>query len=90
MNNRIKKVVVTGGSGKAGRVCVEDLIAHGYEVFNVDNVVPTNDLCPFIVADLSNSAHRGKIKISLEKQIGDQSVQPRVLCRRAISSTGPV
>ena len=54
MNNRIKKVVVTGGSGKAGRACLQDLIAHGYQVFNVDNVVPANDLCPFIVADLSN------------------------------------
>jgi len=54
MNNRIKKVVVTGGSGKAGRACLQDLTAHGYQVFNVDNVVPANDLCPFIVADLSN------------------------------------
>ena len=25
MNNRIKKVVVTGGSGKAGRACLQDL-----------------------------------------------------------------
>jgi len=48
MNNRIKKVVVTGGSGKAGRACLQDLIAHGYWVFNVDNVVPANDACPFI------------------------------------------
>ena len=35
MTNDTKKVVVTGGSGKAGRVCVGDLIAHGYQVFNV-------------------------------------------------------
>ena len=54
MNNRTKKIVVTGGSGKAGRACLQDLIAHGYQVFNVDNVVPANDVCPFIVADLSN------------------------------------
>jgi nucleoside-diphosphate-sugar epimerase len=54
MNNCIKKVIVTGGSGKAGRACVQDLIAHGYQVFNVDNVVPANDVCPFIVADLSD------------------------------------
>lgn len=54
MNNRIKKVVVTGGSGKAGRACLQDLIAHGYQVFNVDNVVPANVGCPFIVADLSD------------------------------------
>jgi nucleoside-diphosphate-sugar epimerase len=53
MNNREKKVVVTGGSGKAGRACLQDLIAHSYQVFNVDSVVPVNDVCPFIVADLS-------------------------------------
>ena len=54
MTNDTKKVVVTGGSGKAGRACIEDLIAHGYQVFNVDNVVPANAACPFIVADLAD------------------------------------
>ena len=54
MTNDTKKVVVTGGSGKAGRVCVGDLIAHGYQVFNVDNVVPAEPACPFIVADLAD------------------------------------
>ena len=54
MNNRAKKVVVTGGSGKAGRACVEDLIAHGHQVFNVDSVIPTESVCPFIVADLAD------------------------------------
>ena len=49
-----KRIVFTGGSGKAGWACVQDLIAHGYQVFNVDNVVPANDVCPFIVADLSD------------------------------------
>ena len=54
MNNRVQKVIVTGGSGKAGRACVNDLIAHGYHVFNVDNVLPAKELCPFIMADLSD------------------------------------
>jgi nucleoside-diphosphate-sugar epimerase len=31
-----KKVLVTGGTGKAGRWVVPDLIAHGYEVINAD------------------------------------------------------
>ena len=26
------RVIVTGGSGKVGRACVEDLIGHGYEL----------------------------------------------------------
>src|SRR5258705_9429082 len=54
MTNDTEKVVVTGGSGKAGRACVGDLIAHGYQVFNVDNVVPAEPACPFIVADLAD------------------------------------
>jgi nucleoside-diphosphate-sugar epimerase len=34
------RVVVTGGSGKAGRACIRDLLAHGYEVANADLVPP--------------------------------------------------
>jgi len=30
------KIVVTGGSGKAGRAVIKDLLAHGYDVLNVD------------------------------------------------------
>jgi nucleoside-diphosphate-sugar epimerase len=50
----LSKIVVTGGSGKAGRACVKDLLAHGYEVFNVDRVAPGEKLCPFILADLAD------------------------------------
>ncbi len=32
----MKRVLVTGGSGKAGRACVRELLEHGYEVINVD------------------------------------------------------
>lgn len=35
------RVVVTGGSGKAGRAVVTDLVGHGWDVVNVD-VVPAN------------------------------------------------
>jgi nucleoside-diphosphate-sugar epimerase len=54
MKNRSKKVIVTGGSGKLGRACVKDLLAHGYDVFNVDTVLPRNEACPFILADLAD------------------------------------
>ena len=47
-----QRIVVTGGSGKAGRACVQDLLAHGYGVFNVDTATSPNSLCPSIVADL--------------------------------------
>jgi nucleoside-diphosphate-sugar epimerase len=48
------KIAVTGGSGKLGRACVKDLLAHGYEVFNVDRVAPSERNCPFILADLAD------------------------------------
>jgi nucleoside-diphosphate-sugar epimerase len=35
---KLSSVVVTGGSGKAGRGVVRDLLAHGYTVRNVDRV----------------------------------------------------
>lgn len=47
-----KKIIVTGGSGKAGRACVTDLLAHGYSVVNVDQAPPQKSLCPFLKADL--------------------------------------
>jgi nucleoside-diphosphate-sugar epimerase len=50
----MKKIVVTGGAGKAGRACVEDLLTHGYEVFVVDRVIPSPKKCPSIIADLTD------------------------------------
>ena len=48
------KIIVTGGSGKAGRACIKDLLDHGYEAYNVDSVEPRPQLCPSIVANLSD------------------------------------
>ncbi len=36
----MKKIVVTGGSGKAGRAVVNDLNARGYRTLNVDQTIP--------------------------------------------------
>lgn len=33
-------IVVTGGTGKLGRACVKDLMAHGYEVTSIDMIPP--------------------------------------------------
>jgi nucleoside-diphosphate-sugar epimerase len=46
------RVLVTGGSGKLGRACVADLLAHDYDVFVVDTVPVDN--VPFILADLTD------------------------------------
>jgi nucleoside-diphosphate-sugar epimerase len=48
------RIVVTGGSGKAGRGVVKDLVEHGYEVLNVDLAAPQEIICPYLEADLTN------------------------------------
>jgi NAD(P)-dependent dehydrogenase (short-subunit alcohol dehydrogenase family) len=50
----MKSVVVTGGSGKAGRATIRELLEHGYEVMNVDAVAPAEPLCHFMKADLND------------------------------------
>ncbi len=54
-----KKIIVTGGSGKAGRVVVRDLLERGHRVVNVDRVPsPESDSpdapAPFLPADLTD------------------------------------
>jgi nucleoside-diphosphate-sugar epimerase len=48
------RVAVTGGSGKAGRACIRDLLEHGYGVVNVDSMPPAEPLCPFVEVDLAD------------------------------------
>lgn len=50
----MKKIVVTGGSGKAGRAVVKDLLEHGYEVLNVDIAPPAERNAPFLKVDLTD------------------------------------
>lgn len=50
----MKSVVVTGGSGKAGRAVIAELIEHGYRVMNVDLAPPREPLCHFFKADLAD------------------------------------
>jgi nucleoside-diphosphate-sugar epimerase len=48
------RVVVTGGSGKAGRAVVRDLVEHGHEVVNVDVVPGPRQDAPFLRAELTD------------------------------------
>lgn len=50
----MKKIVVTGGSGKAGRAVVRELVEHGYEVLNVDVSGSRESLAPFLRVDLTD------------------------------------
>ncbi len=47
-------VVVTGGSGKAGRAVIRELLDRGYAVMNVDIVPPAEPLCHFMKVDLND------------------------------------
>jgi nucleoside-diphosphate-sugar epimerase len=49
----MKNIVVTGGSGKAGRAVIRELVDHGYRVLNADIAPPANPICPFLKVDLT-------------------------------------
>ena len=51
----MKKVVVTGGNGRLGRLVIRQLLAHEYEVLNLDRVPPAEKLCASWMADLRHS-----------------------------------
>ncbi|MBA2682777.1 MAG: NAD(P)-dependent oxidoreductase [Ktedonobacteraceae bacterium] len=50
----MKKIVVTGGSGKAGRAVIKDLLAHGYDVLSVDLLPSKEKLSPYLKTDLTD------------------------------------
>ncbi len=50
----MNKVIVTGGSGKAGRAVVEDLVSQGYDVTNVDVAASREPGAPTLIADLTD------------------------------------
>jgi len=51
----MKKVVVTGGSGRLGQFVIRDLLAHGYHVLSLDKVPPREKLCMSWLVDLRHS-----------------------------------
>ena len=53
------KIAVTGGSGKAGRAVIRELLEHGHEVLNIDRVPSAESSspdspAPFLAADLTD------------------------------------
>lgn len=50
-----KRVIVTGGSGLAGKWVVEDLVAHGYEVLNVDRVPMAKGTARTLITDITDA-----------------------------------
>jgi len=53
--SEMKKIVVTGGSGRLGQFVIRDLLANGYQVLSLDRVPPQEKLCTSWLADLRHS-----------------------------------
>ena len=51
----MKKIVVTGGSGRLGQFVIRELLAHRYEVLSLDKVAPREKLCSTWIADLRHA-----------------------------------
>lgn len=51
----MKKVVVTGGSGRLGQFVIKELLNHDYDVLSIDRIPSAVKLCPSWIADLRNS-----------------------------------
>ncbi len=52
--DNVRRVVVTGGSGKLGSAVVSELVAHGWDVINADLVPPAVPLCAFTRVELTD------------------------------------
>ena len=59
----MKNIVVTGGSGKAGRAVCRHLVEEGYNVLNIDMVPSPDPVCPFFMVDLTD---RGQVMDALQ------------------------
>ena len=75
----MKKIVVTGGSGRSGRVAVRHLLEHGYEVLNLDVMPPSDRLTLFYQVDLSDykttfTAMHGSLRLSLSRYTTDEEI----------------
>jgi nucleoside-diphosphate-sugar epimerase len=75
----MKSVVVTGGSGKAGRAAIKALLARGYQVLNVDIAPPAEQLCHFMKTDLND----------LGQTIDAFRLNPATIDRRRMATSEP-
>jgi nucleoside-diphosphate-sugar epimerase len=50
----VSRIAVTGGSGKLGRAVVDELLAHDYDVVNLDVAPPRQASCPYTRIDLTD------------------------------------
>ena len=72
-----KRIMFTGGSGKAGRHVVQSLVEHGYEVLNIDTRPLDNPKVRTLITDITDS---GQVFNALSSYMGlhefDASLRP--------------
>ncbi|KMZ12251.1 UDP-glucose 4-epimerase [Candidatus Burkholderia humilis] len=56
-----KRVIVTGGSGLARKWVVEDLVAHGYEVLNIDRTPMAKGTARTLISDITDITDAGQV-----------------------------
>ena len=64
-------IIVTGGSGKAGRACISELLAHDYEVASVDLVRPPDVPVPFSRIELTDFGQTVAAFSQIDDRIGN-------------------
>jgi nucleoside-diphosphate-sugar epimerase len=73
-----KRVIVTGGSGLAGKWVVEDLVAHGYEVLNVDRVPMAKGTARTLLTDLTDAGQVfNALASSVKLREFDDDIEPK-------------
>jgi nucleoside-diphosphate-sugar epimerase len=66
----VTHVVVTGGAGKLGRACVDELMRHGWDVVVFDRVRPPESGAVFIPIDLTDYGHVLDAMLGVEERYG--------------------
>ena len=69
----MKRVVFTGGSGKAGRHVVQHLVEHGYQVLNLDTKPLDNPKVRTLITDITDS---GQVFNALSSYMGMHEFDP--------------
>ncbi len=68
-----KRIMFTGGSGKAGRHVVQHLVEHGYEVLNLDTKPLDNPKVRTLITDITDS---GQVFNALSSYMGLHEFDP--------------